>query len=799
MKTLPNDLNLKFFGKPNSRTDAATEFPNVPLEWLDGFDDWVAAKYKDLEARLEFVYEDIDPIPSHFQGPLDCWTVYDGSDWLEAELPDAGVYDFETCKYADGLWYPICCTGWGSDRRWYQYRVRHRKIYPQLVIPFRQDALVLGWNVNYDLAYFAERYSPHDNGIRGLDLMGLHKMMHQYSNQQQGLYQLKKNNPDRGFPGWLDEACGASLKEAAYFHFGQEVDKSIRHDLTEMNWGEWPTSYNAILKYNCEDIVTTLKLAKRLIGKARIWAPDPISWLGMLEMGNEYIPLHPEFKRWAALCAAYTDKIQERHSELLQSLVPEFEKPDYNDGLDWELAKSGKNKGQPAWKRKVKDYTLTSRFTPIVLGMHWNGRPLCWRTDPDNSRTGSWGTYDQDNIFRKIPHPKPDKPNKNVASPFCKDYEDLVEAGVITSNREDIDLVKIYDEYLAVTNWVSLEKRVFSTPIYNNAVCPQLQVVGTQSRRATDPLWKVGNSPKKNRAGTELMAKVQAPDGWVFVGADFASEEAWLLALLGRGLEDKFLKAIVLGTKENKQDWHTLVQLRMNGINRTYAKNLNYALGYGAGHEKRVAMLRSYVTGKDEAWYQNMITAHTVANKGRKHHGRWYGGLMSAQLNELARLAEADGNDARTLTLKVRIPLPLDVVHTSGEYLTTRQNWWIQSWGVDCLHLLLTSIAYLRERVGIELRLSFTVHDSARHLAKVEDKYKAALVYQVAHFNVASRVYKSAGYDTMHVERCWFPDIDIDPLGRKEAKMDYVTPTSPKGFPLGESLKIEDVLQHNGL
>lgn len=56
---------------------------------------------------------------------------------------------------------------------------------------------------------------------------------------------------------------------------------------------------------------------------------------------------------------------------------------------------------------------------------------------------------------------------------------------------------------------------------------------GTITRRAVEPTWLTASNARPDRVGSELKAMVQAPPGYVLVGADVDSQELWIAAVLG--------------------------------------------------------------------------------------------------------------------------------------------------------------------------------------------------------------------------------------------------------------------------
>ena len=56
---------------------------------------------------------------------------------------------------------------------------------------------------------------------------------------------------------------------------------------------------------------------------------------------------------------------------------------------------------------------------------------------------------------------------------------------------------------------------------------------GTLTRRAVERTWLTASNAKADRIGSELKSMIQAPPGYVFVGADVDSQELWIAAVIG--------------------------------------------------------------------------------------------------------------------------------------------------------------------------------------------------------------------------------------------------------------------------
>eukprot|EP00732_Lithocolla_globosa_P005810 Lithocolla_globosa_v1_NODE_6288_length_1110_cov_4.883412.p1 type:complete len:109 gc:universal NODE_6288_length_1110_cov_4.883412:529-855(+) len=89
---------------------------------------------------------------------------------------------------------------------------------------------------------------------------------------------------------------------------------------------------------------------------------------------------------------------------------------------------------------------------------------------------------------------------------------------------------------MGCTFWTSVRSRVASQLVISTqtggVVLPQIQVVGTVTRRAVEKLWMVATDPSPQLIGSEIKAKIRAPEGYSFVGADVDSQELWIASLL---------------------------------------------------------------------------------------------------------------------------------------------------------------------------------------------------------------------------------------------------------------------------
>lgn len=518
------------------------------------------------------------------------------------------------------------------------------------------------------------------------------------------------------------------------------------------------------------------------------------------------------------------------------------------NGEPYRLAKNQKLPGMPNWYRdlfptaasKTMNLSVRSRIAPRLLRLQWDGRPLVWsdtygyvfkvtRNEEDQYLKLNYAkcdmNLDKDPSFRddanavyfKIPHK--DGHNARCTNPMAKSYISYFEKGTLSSEYEYAkDVIKMNAE---CTYWIAARERIFSQmPVYQDDVdmgmkgkdknklgmiIPRLIPMGTITRRAVEDSWLTASNAKKNRIGSELKAMIQAPPGYIFVGADVDSEELWIASLLGDSLfgihGGSALGWMTLeGTKNEGTDLHSKTA-NILGISRNEAKIFNYGRIYGAGLNFAIQLLKQFNPLITDQNAKETATRLYEATKGVKTKSKafktpqfWRGGSESVVFNRLEELAEQEIPCTPVLGAAITEALMKQNLRKSN-FLTSRVNWSIQSSGVDYLHLLIVSMNFLIRTYGIRARLSLTVHDEIRYLVKEEDKYKAALALQISNLWTRAMFCQQLGIENVPQSCAFFSLIDIDRVLRKEVDIDCVTPSNPTSIPPGEAIDMVSLLK----
>ncbi|XP_028729553.1 DNA polymerase subunit gamma-1 [Peromyscus leucopus] len=477
--------------------------------------------------------------------------------------------------------------------------------------------------------------------------------------------------------------------------------------------------------------------------------------------------------------------------------------------------------------------------------------------------------------FFKLPHK--DGNNYNVGSPFAKDFLPKMEDGTLQAGPGGASGPRALEINKMISFWRNAHKRISSQMVVwlprsalpravtrhpnfdeegrYGAILPQVVTAGTITRRAVEPTWLTASNARPDRVGSELKAMVQAPPGYVLVGADVDSQELWIAAVLGdahfAGMHGctAFGWMTLQGRKSRGTDLHSKTATTV-GISREHAKVFNYGRIYGAGQsfaerllmqfnhrltrqeaaEKAQQMyavtkgLRRYRLSDDGEWLVRQLdlpvdrtedgrVSLQDLRKIRREASRksrwkkwevaaersWSGGTESEMFNKLESIAMSD--TPRTPVLGCCISRALEPSVVQGEFMTSRVNWVVQSSAVDYLHLMLVAMKWLFEEFAIDGRFCISIHDEVRYLVREEDRYRAALALQITNLLTRCMFAYKLGLKDLPQSVAFFSAVDIDQCLRKEVTMDCKTPSNPTGMerrygiPQGEALDIYQIIE----
>lgn len=550
-----------------------------------------------------------------------------------------------------------------------------------------------------------------------------------------------------------------------------------------------------------DELTLTIKSRVSLLLLKLLWEEKPIFWT--------------ESKGWCFI----VDKTD--REQFVDRKYIEFDPVDILAGTDETKEKKQSKKSNKETKTKRKQEQKTSvKEEEEQVNDDIEVEVKFLEKDPI-VRASLENLISKNKVLFKIPHENgaDARVTSLISKPFLRYYEE----GVLSSTHK---LAKeAFETNVTNSYWVSSRERIMNQfVIYEsdlrpwNAqekkdketgfIIPQIVPMGTITRRAVEKTWLTASNAKKTRLGSELKSLIQAPPGYCFVGADVDSEELWIASLVGDSVfrlhGGTALGWMTLeGTKNAGTDLHSKTA-KILGISRNEAKVFNYGRIYGAGVKFATSLLKKFNPSITDEQADEVAKQLYAETKGKTNVVKvpdsdekvkiWYGGSESVVFNRLESIAEQD--DPKTPVLGAGITAALNRTNlNSKSFLPSRINWAIQSSGVDYLHLLLISMEYLCNIYGVNARLAITVHDEVRYMTKKEDRYKCAMLLQIANLWTRSMFCFQLGIEDVPQSCAFFSCVDIDFVLRKEVDFDCITPSNPNPIPHGESLDIYELLK----
>ncbi|KAI9492160.1 DNA polymerase family A-domain-containing protein [Zychaea mexicana] len=805
------------------------------------------------------------------------WTRYDKGSGKAASVdhPEEEMLVFDVEVLVNTGQYPVMAVA-ASGEAWYSWTSPYLSgdsDNPNHLIPLGsgKERIVVGHNVGYDRARIANEYSRAQSDIRYLDTMSLHIAVSGLCSQQRPAWTKRKNQQDKAAMGattagavgavdgeisqpdfqeakFFDVSSLNSLKDVAKFHCDIELDKSVRSYFETGTLQDIQENFQEAMRYCALDVDMTHRIYKVVLPKFRANCPHPVSFAGMLNMGNSFLTVTEKWEHYLERSSRKHDELSDmvdvKLSDLAEKARVLVDQPEVwqNDPwlcqLDWHVnPRQRKLKGQPKWYKDAYDskteklkISIRSRIAPVLLRLKWNGHPLhyipkqgwCYKVLLSQVDENTPKPILQDDTYSYIKVPHKDGADANCGNPLAKGYIGAYEDRTMTSEYEAAKQALELNAKSAY--WISARERILGQFVVwdNNTdvdmklpkrqqndgkygmILPQMVTMGTVTRRAVEKTWLTASNAKANRIGSELKSMVEVPEGYKIVGADVDSEELWISSVIGDA-QFGFHGASALGwmtlqgSKSEGTDLHSKTASIL-GISRDKAKIFNYARIYGAGVKYATSLLLQYSQGMDPETAKERALALYASTKGEKEHSTknrfdrqfWHGGSESYMFNALEDIALS--KEPRTPVLGCAITDALKPRYTGTQFLTSRVNWVVQSSGVDYLHLLITSMAHLIDRYQINARFMLSVHDEVRYLSTEEDKHRTALALQVANLWTRALFSWKMGVESLPQSVAFFSAVDIDHVLRKEPSMPCTTPSHEEKIKEGVTCTVDDTL-----
>jgi DNA polymerase family A len=799
--TLPSAFNFLGFSSQNDRP--LTKEEKRVRSLLFRFDEEKA--FEEIRARFEplkKIYHKSTPAPLQALPDTGGWhRLQNGVATPEEPSGEWLVFDVETSQFSPGSWNPLCAVASNGRDRWIWLPNVSGEGTEQ-TIPF--DIPFIAHNSAYD----ASMISGNPGSICTMAMAS-----QLYAAPDYMLHTMKVNR----FVPWANVSLPAfvSLETLTSFLRIPMHPKDTR-ELCKNN--TWYVNYRdhllEILNYCLDDVSVTVQVFAKMLPDYLRSDPNPLAWLGLLEISKFKLPFEPDFHKWLqsvdetvySEARIWESKIVSRLQEVCQDELQiiqamEGATPDPFNLTDLILAARRTNRktvskikkfltnlkdmhGQCITeveqgigsKIRCKNYldckimapewlfnfepTPTNKSLPTLLKIQWCGELVEYAhphfniLDLDGKPVGTWWSSKMD-----------------LEGLSCEGF-DVQGYGEFARNSNPWRVLR---DRLGQMKTIRGQDRLWFTP--------QIHKSGTISCRLTDNILHVAPKVSKKVPGTELLGKIKAPEGCCFVYFDYSGQETRIFqALCDQGV----LGSSGYGTTVLTGDMHLVVRdllgFSPDDKGRKKAKGYTFLLQYGGGENG--CETRLILEGIEPKKAQTMAKSLIAGYKGEKVYSKgraWYkGGIASEGYNALERMK---GQEVmRTLLFHRAQSLPMTRGKRGSEGGMTLGNWPIQSTGSDFLRGTFAMVELLRGDLNIQPICS--IHDMVCFLAPVDQIPQSISVLNAAHLYLYSKLYSGLGYKEMP-QVCAFPDsIEVDSRLRLSHLDPYVTPSNPNGFPI---------------
>lgn len=597
------------------------------------------------------------------------------------------------------------------------------------------------WNINqpFDRSFY-DIQNGKDTNLH-LDLSSLAKMIHA--------------TPKFSKYGFHSYPSMSGLSE---FYFQETVDKTDRDLLIGGR-----LSFEDTVAYCVRDVITTVRLAQKIIPDFTAKNPSPLSMYG-LALRSFSVPMSPKFNGFCErLDSWYQAQLLLLQSELEKAAINALTDPDLEplyisypesysnhknllraiDGIESELATHLRNNpDNPRTRNRciVKickgEASFSSSWVALIVKSRYQGHLLRYSRE---HKIWMYGNQQLKNT---------ENPEASLLTPFSKGYFSDEQ---LTSDVSDVRSI-----LKSIQLWVSFSERFKEIKVdqygYHH---PRYTPAHTVTGRSVDKVFLLCPKPKQHRAGSEFLKFIEAKEGYQIVTADFDSAELIYGAHIAnyfQGNSDQlgceFARFILEGDSKAKTDIHSVVA-EFVGIERDPTKNLNYGANYGQGVKARIDVLFK-VTGRP---YQECVE---LEKEYRKFYIEGKAEPFFEGMKEIARY------NLPTALLMSELPNGLLNTHPS-DYYTTKNNRVIQALGSDHMNLLITDVDRQMTELNLDATLILTRHDEVLYEVAEDDIPEFSKVLQSSHkFSVMCLLARLGIYEAVD-KWLYFSSVDVMP------------------------------------
>jgi len=811
-------------------------------------------------------------------------------------LEEAFTYDTET--FVEGGAFPIIGTALSEKAAyvWLASELIDPTI-PQEdwdqgeLIPIGEGRFVAGHNISYDRVRAQEGYSLERNKPENFyfDTLSAHIGVSGLAAGQRWLYVLAAKDPEelseeekrklRYAPKWLDEGATNSLLQCYNFHvyevrkyFGDDKvrpldqgDKKVRDIFVDATHISQITAVlESAVDYAMKDAFYTAELFQALWFKYLDSTPSMVGLCGHYHLNGSVVPLVDNWEEWikeaervyhgmndemTELCRKLVWQTYESWKEVLESCEDKEEglekanlwslKDPWTSQLNWNVkSRKGVYAWIPEWMRPfIRDPNrhigVRSELAHLLLKLKYEGSPIILTSDK------GWCYHDETGELVKIPHPKGN--GANVGGVLSKDFVQDMEVGRLSSDLPEAK--RALDIANATSYWTSVRSRVMSriflkvnNPQGSDAfvTLPEILCHGTVTRRTVESLMATMCSTKSWRVGTELKTRIQAPEGWKIVSADYDGQELQIASIYSDRWEGGFVGCspmgynVLSGAKENGTDPHT-----------SLARAILPELYKGLVWDKKLGVCYSSTERplSEEGWVLSAGTWLNPVDKDRDNllkkardlskivgFATLYGGsvralstpirrtfpeknakevkdfalrVLSTKKGVLSNGIYVDGSDSgafnlmEEISMRTKVPqLPclgtkistaMRPAAVGTDFKTGRTNWTIQASGAEILSITLTAVAWLAQEYKIPYRFIISIHDELHFMTPEKYAEQFSVLFQIAHLYTWARFQSAVRIPELPLSRAFFSSVAIDDRLRKSPKECTVTPSNPQG------------------
>ena len=392
--------------------------------------------------------------------------------------------------------------------------------------------------------------------------------------------------------------------------------------------------------------------------------------------------------------------------------------------------------------------------------------------------------------WKKVPHPK--GTGENVGSLFGKEFVGDFQTGLAGSKLPEAK--RAIQIAVACSYWTGTRQRVIDriflpveNPYGEDTLCtlPNILAHGTVTRRTVENLFAVMCSTKEHRIGTELKTRIQAPEGWKIVSADYDAQEMSVAAIYADKWEGGHIGcsplgySVLSGSKEAGTDPHSALAKRV-GISRDEAKIQNFQILYGAGVRAVERQILRNHPDKSPTEVKNTSLKILNGKKGVLRNGLYEGGSDSGAFNMMEEISMRS-RVPQLPCLGTKISTAMRPAAVGDDFRTGRTNWTIQASGAEILSITLTAVAWLAKEYKIPYRFIISIHDELHFLTPERYAEQFSVLFQIAHVYTWSLLHSAIGMPDLPLSRAFFSSVAIDDRLRKSPRESTKTLSNPDG------------------